>query len=72
METTFYKDGAFILSVSDPITTWLFSKTNSILNVVNNFNVILKFINFSVHVQMFSVFFNYTKHKENLYIHSMK
>ena len=40
METTFYKDRAFILSVTDPMTTWLFSQTDSILNVVNNFNVI--------------------------------
>ena len=39
----FYKDRAFILSVSDPITTWLFSKTDSILNV-NIFNVILNLL----------------------------
>ena len=40
MESSFDKDRAVILSVSDPMTTWLFTKTDTILSVVNNFNVI--------------------------------
>ena len=40
METTFYQDMAVILSVSGPMTTWLFSQTDSILHAVNDFHVI--------------------------------
>ena len=40
MESSFDKDMAVILSVTDPMTTWLFSQTNTMLSVVNNFNVI--------------------------------
>ena len=40
MESSFDKDKAVILSVSDLMTTWLFSNIDTILSVVNNFNVI--------------------------------
>ena len=40
MDSSFDKDRAVILSVSVPMTTWSFSKTDTILSVVNNVNVI--------------------------------
>ena len=40
MESSFDNNRAVILLVTDPMTTWLFSQTGTILSVVNNFNVI--------------------------------
>ena len=51
MEGSFDKDSAVILSVTDPMTTWLFSKTNSYFKCSQQFQCHFQFINFSIHVQ---------------------